>query len=192
VNVLHDPTFWRAAARLLLAAVGAWFGFLGYKLFVRGNQPAPAGATASAVGRSGAGAGLFLIVVAGLAVVAASWPSRGTSSGTVETSAMGVTERPGDRAELRRQIAVLQQTEKQYQQVIRDLKNQLAILRGREPAEPVVVSQPPAATNAADSEVDINGLYSQMMDLSEQVQQLQTENEALRAELAGSRSDAGQ
>ncbi len=192
MNLLHDPAFWRAAARLLLAAVGAWFGFLGYRLFVRGNQRLPDGAARPAAGRSNAGAGWFLIVVGGLAVVAASWPGRATSSGAVESGASGATQRPAERAELLRQIAVLQQTEKQYQRVIGDLKTQIAVLRSGEPAPTTVVAQAQAATNAVEPETDLNELYSQMMELTEQLQQLQAENESLRAALAGSRADTAQ
>ncbi|MGD0017530.1 MAG: hypothetical protein ABSC38_08475 [Verrucomicrobiia bacterium] len=186
MNVLTDPTFWKAIERVLLIISGIYLGFLGYKLFLIGvttGKTAPdARSRLSTTIVSGIGPSLFFILVAGLVVSVVSLTG-GLQSPTARTRttprAMG---QASDKAELLNQITLMKQAENQYQSVIRDLRNQLASASTNNAVQPAVVTQMQESLDAAGSGVNYDVLYTRMTELSDALEELQNENTALRAE----------
>jgi uncharacterized protein YlxW (UPF0749 family) len=152
--------------------MGAYFGFLGYKLLVRSSQDSK-------------GPGLFLIVTAGLVVIGVTFAGNSWSH-----TALSSSVRAGDRAELLRQITAMQGADKQYQKVIQELRAQLAAVRTNDSLSAATLNQMQESLDAAAPAMDFNTLYTEMMDLSDLVDSLQSENETLRAEITTLRNEA--
>jgi regulator of replication initiation timing len=164
--------FLKTILRILLILAAAYFGFLGYKLLIRNPQ-------------TGKGIGLFLIVLAGLIGIGVTFAGSSWGRGTTLT-----TVRASDKAELLRQITALQDADKQYQKVISELRAQLAVAKTNNTLNPAALSQMQESLDAPTPSLDFNTLYTQMMDLSDLVDSLQSENEALRAEVATLRNES--
>jgi hypothetical protein len=178
--------------RILLVLTGACFGLLGYRLFVLGMKSGThdsgiAGRIPTS-GRGSMGAGLFLIVMAGLIVSGVSLTRIPTWPGFLTRSLPAA--RPTDRARLLRQLEVLKQTGEQNQRVIADLRAQLASAQTNEGLSPMAVSQMGQSLDAATENIDFNELYAQMMEWNDLVTALQSENETLRAENAALRGES--
>jgi hypothetical protein len=186
MNFVTDPVFLRGVERIVLALAGAYLGLLGYKLFLYGiasgrSAPSPQSRIVTAL-YSGAAPGLFFILVAGLAVIVMSFTSGPQQpAARIRTGPVSIT-RTNDRTELLKQITLLKENDKLHQTMIQDLKMQLASARTSNTMERSVVEQMQQSINAAGPNVDVNALARQIRELSDAVDQLQNENDALRAQ----------
>jgi hypothetical protein len=186
MSLFTDPIFLRAIERVVLIISGTCLGFLGCRLFIRGIMAGKSASDAqsqlSTAVVSGVGPGLFLIVVAGLAVTGVSMTG-GPQTPTARTrTTPRAMSQASDRAELLNQIALLKQTDDQRQAVIRGLRTQLALADTNNANQEAVVGQMRESRSAAGRDVNLDALNTQMTELSSMVEELQNENATLRAE----------